>query len=187
MRRTVGDQLKSAGATKVSSKDFDELCKNLLLSKSVLTSKKYNYSFMAWKKYCEVNNFSFLPGAPIIVALYLSGLKTSTKSFHSVNSAFYGIKWAHKMNGLVDPTESSFVRNILESAKRTVKSPCNKKDPVSSSLIIELCDSFVDSQDLSTVRNLCMITLAYSGFLRYDELSSIRCQDLSFEEDYVQE
>ena len=178
-------QLREAGVHHVPKKDFDDFCTNLLLSKSDSTVKKYNYSFQAWKKYCEVNNYSSLPGAPIIVALYLSGLKTSSGSYHSVNSAFYGIKWAHQMNGLVDPTDNSFVKNILESAKRTAKIPCRKKDPVTSDMIIDLCDKFVDSQDLCTVRNLCMITIAYSGFLRFNELSNIRCKDLSLEQDYL--
>ena len=137
------------------------------------------------EKYCEVNNYSFHPGAPIIVALYLSGLKTSTGSYHTVNGAFYGIKWAHRMNGLVDPTDNSFVKNILESAKKTVKPPCRKKDPVTSDIIIELCGRLLESQDLCTVRNLCMITLAYSGFLRFNELSNIRCKDLSLQDDYL--
>lgn len=144
MRRSLENQLREAGVGSVSKKEVDDLCANLLSSKSDSTVKKYNYSFQSWKKYCEVNNYSFLPGAPIIVALYLSGLKTSTGSYHAVNSAFYGIKWAHQMNGLVDPTDNSFVKNILESAKRTVKLPCRKKDPVTSDIIIELCDRLRD-------------------------------------------
>ena len=184
LRRSVENQLREAGVGSVPRKQFDDLCDNLLSSKSEATVKKYNYSFQAWKRYCEVNNYSFLPGTPIIVALYMSGLKTSG-SYHSVNSAFYGIKWAHQMNGLIDPTDNSFVKNILESAKRTVKLPCKKKDPVTSDIIIELCDKFSDSQDLCTVRNLCMITLAYSGFLRFNEPSNIRCKDLSFQDDHL--
>ena len=185
LRQTVREQLNAAGATRVTSKELDDLCGNLILSKSESTSKKYNYSFNAWKRYCETNNYSSLPGSPIIVALYLSGLLTTTGSYHTVTSAFYGIKWAHHMNGLSDPTENSFVRNILESAKRTAKAPCRKKDAVTSDHIIQLCDNFIDSQDLCTVRNLCMITLAYAGFLRFDELSSIRCKDLTFCDNYV--
>ena len=185
MRRSLENQLREAGVGSVPKTEFDDLCSNLLSSKSDSTVKKYNYSFQAWKKYCEVNNYSFLPGAPIIMALYLSGLKTSTGSYHTVNGAFYGIKWAHQMNGLVDPTDNSFVKNILESAKRTDKPPCRKKDPVTSDIIIELCDRLRESQDLCTVRNLCMITLAYSGFLRFNELSNIRCKDLSLQDDYL--
>ena len=85
-----------------------------------------------------MNHYSSLPGVPIIVALYLSGFKASTGSYHSVYSAFYGIKSAHQMNGITDRTENTFVKNILESAKRTVKNPCNKKVTVTSDGIIVL-------------------------------------------------
>lgn len=185
LKRRVTDQLRSAGALNVAESQIESLCNNLLCSKSDSTFKKYNYSFNAWKKFCVDKKYSFLPGAPIIVALYLSELKSITGSYHSVYSAFYGIKWAHQINGLPDPTENTFAKNILEAAKRTIKSPCVKKDPVTSQLIIELCDRLSDSQDLCTVRNLCMITLGYSGFLRYNELSNIRCANLSFAEDHV--
>ena len=88
----------------------------------------------------------------------------STRSYHSVSSAFYGNKWTHQMNGLIDPTDNTFVRNILESAKRTAKKPCKKKDSITSDLIIELCYSFSHSEDLCTVKSFSMITTVFFGF-----------------------
>lgn len=52
-------------------------------------------------------------------------------------------------------------------------------------LLIELCDNHIRSTDLVTVRDLCMITLGFAGFFRFDELSSIRCSDIKFHSDYV--
>ena len=78
LKQRVTDQLRSAGAFNVSESQIESLCNNLLRSKSDSTFKKYNYSFNAWKKFCVDKNYSFLPGAPIIVALYLSDLKSST-------------------------------------------------------------------------------------------------------------
>ena len=82
------EQLRSAGAVDVSDVQIEGLCKNLVCSKSGSTSKKYNYAFNSWKKICSINNYTDLPGSPIIVALYLSELLNSTKSYHSVSSAF---------------------------------------------------------------------------------------------------
>ena len=117
LRQTIREQLNAAGATRVTSKELDDLCGDLILSKSESTSKKYNYSFNAWKRYCETNNYSFLPGSPIIVALYLSGLLTTTGSYHSVNSAFYGIKWAH-MNGLSSEIYLNLQNELLKRLVR---------------------------------------------------------------------
>lgn len=90
----------------------------------------------------------------------------------------YSIKWAHDINGFADPTNNAFVRYLLESAKRLQGRKTVKKDIVSSVMIIELCDNFIDST--VTIRDLCMITLSFAGFLRYDELCSIRCNGKTF-------
>lgn len=92
LKQRVTENLRSAGAHDVSEVQLEGLCKNLLCSKSVSTSKKYNYAFKSWKKFCMDNVYTDLPGSPIIVALYLSDLLNSTASYNSVSSAFYGIK-----------------------------------------------------------------------------------------------
>ena len=43
------------------------------------------------------------------------------------------------MCGQLDPTGNAFVKNFVESAKRTAKSPVVKKDPVSTDILISLC------------------------------------------------
>ena len=139
-------------------------CVRIYCAQKVFLHLKSIITLLIPGKNCSINNYTDLPCSPIIVALYLSELLNSTKSYQSASSAFYGIKWAHQINGLLDPTDNNFVKNILESAKRTAKKPCQKKDPVTSDLIIELCDSFSQSEDLCTVRSLCMITTAFSGF-----------------------
>ena len=72
---------------------------------------------------------------------------------HTISSAVYSIKWAHDINGLEDPTNNVFVKNLLESAKRLRGRGTVKKDILSSEMIIELCDRFVDSTDLVTIRD----------------------------------
>ena len=34
------------------------------------------------------------------------------------------------------------------------------------------------------VRDLCFLLLGYAGFLRFDEISSLRCNDVAFHDDY---
>jgi site-specific recombinase XerC len=36
---------------------------------------------------------------------------------------------------------------------------------------------FKDSDDLMIMRDLAMIVLSFAGFLRFDELSSLKCND----------
>ncbi|XP_053373596.1 uncharacterized protein LOC123527851 isoform X1 [Mercenaria mercenaria] len=175
-------KLQESGCSDFSK--VDSLCDHLLKCKSENTTKTYNSGFKRWKVYCSNKGYTALPASPILVAVYLTELLDSSSSYHTVSKAFYGIKWAHELNGLDDPTRNSFVKNLLESAKRTSRKPTTKKDPATSEIIIELCERFASSEDLCTVRNVCMITTAYAGFLRFDELSNIRCKDISFDENY---
>ena len=131
---------------------FKGLCKNLLRKQSSSTSKKYNYAFNSWKK-CFINNNTDLPGLPVIGALNLSEFLILRGHIIPFLVLPYGIKWAHQINRLLDPTDNNCVKNILLSTKRTAKKPCQKKDPVTSDLIIEFCDSFSQSEDLCTLRS----------------------------------
>lgn len=156
----------------------------LLQSRSENTNKKYYYSFKRWEQFIVKEGGKSIPASPIHVALYLTYLLDKGSSSSVVQSAVYGIKWAHSVQGLQDPTDNSFVLNLVESSKRQPSKPKMKKDHVSSDAIIDLCTIYKDSNDLAVVRDLAMITLCFSGFLRYNEVSSIRCKDVIFKDHY---
>ena len=159
----------------------------LLESRSVNTNQKYFYAFKKWEKFITMEGGGkAIPATPIHVALYLTDLLDKGSSYSVIQSAVYGIKWAHSVQGLGDPTDNSFVHNLVESAKRQPGKPKVKKDHVSSESLIELCTKYKDCSNLTVIRDLCMITLCFAGFLRYDEVSSIRCKDVVFKDDYLQ-
>ena len=89
------------------------------------------------------------------------------------------------MCGQLDPTGNAFVNNLVESAKRTAKAPVVKKDPVSTDILISLCTMFQGSTDLAVVRDLTMILLCYSAFLRFSELSQLKCHHITVKDDYL--
>ena len=84
-----------------------------------------------------------------------------------------------------DPTENSFIQSLQESAKRLNGKPGNKKDLVASQMIIKLCSQFKDSDDLMIIRDLAMIVLSFAGFLRFDELSSLTCNDVTVHDRFL--
>ena len=161
------------------------LTSHLLDSKSDNTVKKYFYGFMKWEKFINNHNLSSLPASPVHVALYLSFLLDSGCTYSTISTAVYSIEWAHDMCGKLDPTNNSFVQNLVESAKRTAKPIVNKKDPVSTDILIKLCDMFQFSTDLLVVRDLLMILIGFSGFLRFNELSQLRCNDVIVKDDHL--
>ena len=161
------------------------LSSRLLDSRSDNTVKKYYYSFMKWEKFSKEHSLISLPASPIHVCLYLVHLLDSGATYSTISTAFYAIKWAHDMCGQLDPTGNAFVQNLVESAKRTAKAPVVKKDPVSNDILISLCTMFQGSADLTVIRDLTMILLCYSAFLRFSELSQLKCNDIIIKDDYL--
>ena len=92
------------------------------------------------------------------------------------------------MCGKLDPTDSAFVQNLVDPAKRTAKSPVKKKDPVTkfSDIFIKLYSMFLNSKDLLIIiRDVAMILLSFRGFLRFNELSQLRGNDVLVKDCYL--
>lgn len=119
------------------------------------------------------------------MGLYLQHLIESSEGFSSVDTAFYSIKWAHRIAGVTDPSESELVKSILEGAKRILSRPKKKKEPVDSNSMIKLFDKYQDRNSLKEVRLLLMCSLMYTGFLRFNELCNITAKDIVFHTSHV--
>lgn len=88
------------------------------------------------------------------------------------------------LRNLPDPTANSFVSNLLETAKRILSKPTQRKDPILTDTLISLCNNYSSTTDVYILRDLCMIVLAFNGFLRFDELIHLHCNDIKFYDDY---
>ena len=161
------------------------MCELILNSKSDNTIKSYFYAFKRWEQFISLHGHCAIPAQAVQVALYLTSLLSNGSSFHPVCNAVYGIKWAHEINGLPDTTTNTFVSSVLEVSKRIAVKPNEKKEPISPDTLIELCNMFKDSVDLLIVRDLAMILLSFSGFLRYDEVSSLRFNDVKVHDNHL--
>ncbi|KAJ8313639.1 LOW QUALITY PROTEIN: hypothetical protein KUTeg_008200 [Tegillarca granosa] len=52
-------------------------------------------------------------------------------------------------------------------------------------MLIELCEMFIDSDNLLNVRHLTTILIGYSGFFKFDKLSSITYNDVEVKDSYL--
>ena len=178
-------EVEAAG---VSNPVFDGLSNKmadyLVASRSDNTNIKYLGYFKKWETFIRLHGGCAIPASPIHVALYLTDLMDKQFSYSVIAASLYSIKWAHSMKNLQDPTNNSFVTNLLESSKRIRYKHVVKKQPVTPDILVSLCEKYSASTDVLIVRDLCMIVLGFSAFLRYDEISNIRCNDIRMEDDY---
>lgn len=69
---------------------------------------------------------------------------------------------------------------MIEGARKILSKPVKKKEPVTIEVMKMLYTQFGNSQELAKIRIYCMFSLAFSGFLRFNELVNIRFKDIRF-------
>ena len=91
----------------------DSLQSTVLSSKALSTTMVYHRAFRKWKDFAASKLHSCAcPASPCHVALYLQHLIDESHSPCVVDSAFYGIKWAHTMAGIPSPTDNPVVEAV---------------------------------------------------------------------------
>lgn len=133
--------MNDAGVTE-SNNHCELISAYMLHSKSDNMVKKYFSSFQMWKYFCIQHNYTAIPAQPIHIVLYLTKMLDAGSSAAVISTSIFALKWAHSMNGLGDPTEKGFVKNLHESGKSLRSTKTVKKDAVTSDMLIELCDVF---------------------------------------------
>ena len=112
------------------------------------------------------------------MALYLQYIEDSSKSKAAAEEAVHALNWVHSLAGLESPTQFSLVQTTLEGVRRLLAKPVQKKSPVSVDILADLVEDCCNHPTLSNVRLAVACLLAFSGFLRCDELISLRPCDI---------
>ena len=104
-------------------------------------------SFNKWCKFIKNKNKPRIPANPVHLSLFVTHLMNIGSSYHVISSAIYSIKCAHSILVYSDPTINPFIKSLLDSSKRHNKPRITKKEPVSTSNLINLCDHFKGSSN----------------------------------------
>ena len=158
----------------------------VIASRATGTTDAYRRAFLRWRGFAASSDeIQAFPARPEHVALYLQHVLDTTKSRSSVDSAIYGIQWAHSLADVPSPTNSPIVHAISRASKRIIGTRVtNKKEPISPDMIRKLVD-ISNLDNLLELRNVCIFLLAYAGFFRIEEVLHIKYGDISFHSGYV--
>ena len=142
-------------------------------------------AYSDWTRWAEKFKLQVLPAIPTSIALCILNKIQIGKSFASIRSFFYGIKFTHVSQGFQDPTNHHLVRSMLEAAHRICEKTVRKKEPITVEHIKSLHSVLLgDTMSLSSYRIFIIILLSYFGFLRYSEVTNIRRCDLILHESF---
>jgi integrase len=185
LRSGIDQQLENSGVDGSQFRDLPtKMADFLVMSRSDSTNVKYLSYFKKWEQFITSKGGSAIPASPIHLALNLTELIDKSASSSIIASTVYGVKWVHSLRNLPDPTDNLYIKNLLEASKRMLSKPVCKKEPISVNELITLCSKYAQSTDILVLRDLCMILLAFAGFLRFDELVHLYCNDIIFYSDY---
>lgn len=162
------------------------LQRSVLSARGPSTTNMYHRAFRKWKDFASsILKASFLPANPIHVAVYLQQVLESTSSCSSVDTAFYGIKWAYEFAGMGSPTDNQLVSRVRDAAKRILGTGRpNRKEPLTVEVLKDIVGS-ADPSNILQLRNACLYVLAYAGFFRSEEVLNIRMNHILFHEGFM--
>ena len=150
-------------------------------SRADSTTTKYLYAFQRWKRWAEPRDeVTVFSVGEVHFALYLQHLGETTQSKSSVEEAVNSVGWIHQISGLPSISASPFVRATLAGLQRNLAKPKVRKEPVTADMLSALVGSLGVSPSLSDVRLAACSLLSFAAFLRYNEISKLRCCDVTF-------
>ena len=91
-----------------------------------------------------------MPARPLCIAMYLlelsEGALQKNTGCSTIDSALYGIRWAHKMAGLDSPTEHPTVIAAAEGARRKLSKPVQPKQPLDLETVVKVAQYYNTSK-----------------------------------------
>jgi hypothetical protein len=128
------------------------------------TVTNYLRNFNRWVSFAKSKGFVVFPATPIDVALFIGHLALNAKSVSVLQATSAGITWIHELVGFSSPMHNSFIKSILEGAKRQYSKPTNRKEPISLDVLVSLCSKYQHSSNVLEIRDITMALLLFAGF-----------------------
>ena len=158
----------------------------MMTDRAPATVSKYSGAFHRWIDWARIHHLSSLPAPPVGVACYLLDLSATAQSPAPLSSALHGIDWAHRKAGLPCPGSHHIVRQVSDGLTRQLSRPARKMQPLTHEHLSQLVEHFGTSDcPLTHVQMLCLITLGFHGFFRWNDLQQLRVSDIHFSEGYA--
>ena len=161
----------------------------VLASNAPSTTSKYSYGWARWRRWTQSKQgVSFMPAHPLCIALYLLELTEDALQKNSgcsaIDSALYGIRWAHKIAGLASPTEHPTVIAAAEGARRKLSKPVQPKQPLDLETVVKVAQYYNTAlASLADIRFLFVFLVGYAGLFRVSELLSVKIKDITIVHD----
>jgi site-specific recombinase XerC len=143
--------------------------------KAASTRKAYGTDFRLFREWCEARGVAALPAAPETVAAYLAAHAGTSKA-STLGRRVAAIRYAHKLMGLVLPTDAEGVKATMRGIRRTYGSARMRKAPAVAGKMLGMVAMATDK--LAGLRDRALLLVGFGGALRRSELVALDVADI---------
>ena len=165
--------------------DISVLSKACLRGLEPNSLKSYKSKFNSWKQFAETNCLDIFPINIVEFKVFLCMRIQEGACWSTINSTIAAVKYFNKLFSIDQSLdfEPSFVAYLKKYSKNVDK----RRRPLSKQEFDSIFSHFGDSfkEDFRVARNLCIISFAFFGFLRYDDLSQVKLCDVGLQENVI--
>ena len=154
-------------------------------SRADSTSRKYLGAFKRWKLWARQHSLPVFPVKDINLALYLQHLAVEGGSRSAVDEAVNAMSWLHQVASAQSPSHSAIVKLTQEGLQRQLAKPIKKKQHVNKEILMAMEGDVAVSPSLHNVRLFTACLMAFAGFLRSEELISLKAADVQIKVDMM--
>ena len=120
------------------------------------------------------------------MGLYFLQKMQDGHSLLTTDATFFSIKFYHTSLLDTDPCQHSLVKNMFEAAKRLSNHKTKKKQALRPNELKQIYGHLSANQSsLENLRLLNICVIAFTGFMRFSEVTSIKDYDIIFTETYM--
>jgi len=162
--------------------------KTLRKSRANNTVKKYDCYFQKFKQWCRTTGQNDLPASPETLCTFIMHNRRQNSSWSVMSAYNYAIHWYHDIHcpDSNNPTYHKTVSYLMDAFKRIQSKPRKWKDVITPEHLSCMAYTIGGFRaGLLQLRNFTMFLVAYSGFLRFDELASLKAHDIFFFDTYM--
>ena len=164
----------------------DTLPSVMMADRAPATLAKYSNAFHRWTEWAKTHRLPNLPASPVGVACYLLEISATAQSPAPILSALHGVDWAHRKAGLPCPGSRHIPRQTADGLIRQLSRPARKMQPLTMEHLSRLMEHFGGAAcPLMDLQMLCLMTLGFHGFFRWNDLHQLRVPDVRFSDGYV--
>ncbi len=144
--------------------------------KAESTVRAYTGDAIAFDAWCRAARRQVMPASPETVAEFLVAEAQRGAKASTIGRRLAAIRYAHKLAGEADPTESAQVKTTMRGIRRSLGVAAGRKAPATVEIVAAMLTHA--PKTLTGQRDCAILALGFAGAFRRAELAALNVEDL---------